>query len=115
MWLTDNQPTCEVLGFVCCWWMVDRDSLTRTTGEGTRSSPYLSLTAFHRVLALKGDAHVVGDVVTDVCSVQITYLNSVVMPDEAESESEEEDDDDDEEGEGDSAESSEAGDDDEAE
>lgn len=46
---------------------------------------------------------------------QITYLNSVVMPDEAESESEDDGDENEGESEDDSAESSEAGDDDEPE
>ena len=91
--------------------MVDRELLTRAS-EGARWSP---LTALHRVLARVGII-VIECVVANDFFVQITYLNSVVMPDEAESESEEnedeegEDDDDD-----DGAESSGAGDDDEAE
>jgi hypothetical protein len=55
-------------------------------------------------------------IVANVCPIQITYLNSVVMPDEAQSESEEEEDEAEDDGsDGESAESSGVGDDDEAE
>jgi len=72
------------------------------------------MATIHRALARVGGSQVLLLSSLTFCSVQITYLNSVVMPDEAESESEEEEADDDED-EVDSAESSGADDDDEAE
>jgi hypothetical protein len=71
------------------------------------SSVWAAQSAFHRVLAVMNDArHDLQDGL--LTFKQVTYLNSVVMPDEVESSSEEDEDEDEDEGE--DGESSGAGD-----
>jgi hypothetical protein len=72
-------------------------------------SVWAAQSAFHRVLAVMNDArHDLHDGV--LTFKQVTYLNSVVMPDEVESSSEEDEDEDEDEDEGEDGESSGAGD-----
>jgi hypothetical protein len=74
-------------------------------------SVWAAQSAFHRVLAVMDDARHDGQDGL-LTFKQVTYLNSVVMPDEVESSSEEDEDEDEDEGEdeGDDGESSGAGD-----
>jgi hypothetical protein len=109
---TDHTRGLVLLAAVAGGWVIENRWLEQAR-ELVRK-PIDLMTTIHRALARVGDSQVLLLSSLTFCSVQITYLNSVVMPDESESESEGDGEDDDED-EGDSAESSGADDDDEAE